>query len=93
MYCMHCGENIPDSSKFCKYCGQRVDEDTAKVQEKAAEKAPHTETEDGFFFKGVHPIKKILMLIPAALLTLVVAAAVFVCTYPQLISEVWDTVR
>ena len=26
MYCMHCGEQIADSSRYCKYCGEFVAE-------------------------------------------------------------------
>ncbi len=31
MYCMHCGEQIPDNSRFCKYCGKLVKEDEINI--------------------------------------------------------------
>lgn len=27
MYCMHCGEQISENSRYCKYCGKPVAED------------------------------------------------------------------
>ncbi|MDO4300902.1 MAG: zinc ribbon domain-containing protein [Clostridia bacterium] len=31
MYCMHCGEQIAENSRFCKYCGKLVAEDEVKL--------------------------------------------------------------
>lgn len=39
MYCMHCGQEIPDQSKFCYKCGQQIEvraHEAAKVDAKAA---------------------------------------------------------
>ncbi len=109
MYCIHCGEEIPNSSRFCKYCGKRV-EDSENVKEQAAvsytaeyvPKASGTEIvpsqeayakADGFFFKGVHPFKKFLLAIGGIVIMLLTASVVFMCTYPDLIDEVFNTIR
>ncbi len=38
MYCMHCGEQIADNSRYCRYCGKLVAEDEIRtVNEDRAE--------------------------------------------------------
>ena len=32
MYCKNCGEQIPDDSKFCKYCGYSLKEDNSNKE-------------------------------------------------------------
>ncbi len=103
MYCMHCGEEIPDSSRFCKYCGKNVEEAAKGFGENKTERATVTpsavtdgekyETVDGFFFREVSFLKKFIMLILAAVMTLIVAAGVFAGTYPDLASQVWNIIR
>lgn len=39
MYCMHCGEQIPDNSRFCKYCGKLVAEDEIRTVNAKTEKS------------------------------------------------------
>ena len=34
MYCMHCGNEIADNSRYCKYCGKLVAEDEMVKEEK-----------------------------------------------------------
>ena len=34
MYCQHCGKQIPDDAKFCKYCGGAVYESQVDKPEK-----------------------------------------------------------
>ncbi len=31
MYCMHCGEQIDDNSRYCRYCGKLVAEDEIRT--------------------------------------------------------------
>lgn len=31
MYCMHCGEEIAENSRYCKYCGKLVAEDEIRT--------------------------------------------------------------
>ncbi len=32
MFCIHCGKEIPDESKFCQYCGNALEQVTAPEQ-------------------------------------------------------------
>jgi len=41
MYCRFCGLLIPDDSRFCKRCGQRVDEPAATAQPNQALQSPN----------------------------------------------------
>ena len=112
MYCMHCGEEIPDSSRFCKYCGKKVEE-TAEVWENGPEAADirpagyaaaaveaaalpvkeEYDIVDGFFFKDVSLLNKFLLLILGAVIMLLTASLVFMCSYPDLVTEVFNTIR
>lgn len=38
MYCIECGAQIPDNSKFCSHCGKSQNEEEASLKEKVAEK-------------------------------------------------------
>ena len=38
MYCIECGAQIPDNSKFCSHCGKPQDKVEPSVKEKVAEK-------------------------------------------------------
>ena len=38
MYCIECGAQIPDNSKFCSHCGHRQNEGEPSLKEKVAEK-------------------------------------------------------
>ena len=38
MYCIECGAQIPDNSKFCSHCGKPQDKAEPTVKEKVAEK-------------------------------------------------------
>lgn len=38
MYCIECGTQIPDNSKFCSHCGKAQNEAEPLVKEKVAEK-------------------------------------------------------
>lgn len=38
MYCIECGAQIPDNSKFCSHCGKPQNEAEPTVKEKVAEK-------------------------------------------------------
>ncbi len=38
MYCIECGAQIPDNSKFCSHCGKPQNEADPSVKEKVAEK-------------------------------------------------------
>ena len=38
MYCIECGAQIPNNSKFCSHCGKPQDQAEATVKEKVAEK-------------------------------------------------------
>jgi hypothetical protein len=38
MYCIECGAQIPDNSKFCSHCGKPQNESEPSVKEKVAEK-------------------------------------------------------
>lgn len=40
MFCTNCGKEIPDESKFCKYCGNRI---IKKEELKQIEKSDKTE--------------------------------------------------
>lgn len=31
MYCVSCGEQIPDDSRFCEFCGNPVEDDSMPV--------------------------------------------------------------
>ncbi len=37
MYCIECGAQIPDNSKFCSHCGHKQTEGEASLKEKHAE--------------------------------------------------------
>jgi hypothetical protein len=37
MYCIECGAQIPDNSKFCSHCGQKQTEAEPSLKEKIAE--------------------------------------------------------
>lgn len=37
MYCIECGAQIPDNSKFCSHCGQKQTEGEPSLKEKLAE--------------------------------------------------------
>ncbi|MDR2084651.1 MAG: zinc-ribbon domain-containing protein [Bacteroidales bacterium] len=37
MYCIECGAQIPDNSKFCSHCGKRQDEGQSSSKEQLAE--------------------------------------------------------
>lgn len=43
MYCIECGAQIPDNSKFCSHCGKPQDKAEASVKEKVAEKIIESE--------------------------------------------------
>lgn len=38
MYCIECGAQIPDNSKFCSHCGKPQNEAESSIKEKVAEK-------------------------------------------------------
>lgn len=38
MYCIECGAQIPENSKFCSHCGKKQTEGEPSVKEKIAEK-------------------------------------------------------
>lgn len=38
MYCIECGENIPENSKFCSICGKKQTEGEPSFKEQVAEK-------------------------------------------------------
>ena len=38
MYCIECGAQIPDNSKFCPHCGKKQTEGEPTIKEKIAEK-------------------------------------------------------
>lgn len=38
MYCIECGAQIPDKSKFCSHCGYKQSEAETSLKEKVAEK-------------------------------------------------------
>ena len=38
MYCIDCGAQIPDNSKFCSHCGHKQTEGEPSLKEKVAEK-------------------------------------------------------
>ena len=38
MYCIECGAQIPDNSKFCSHCGKPQNEAETSIKEKVAEK-------------------------------------------------------
>lgn len=44
MYCMHCGEQIPDNSRFCKYCGKLVAEDEIRTVKSGSKNETESET-------------------------------------------------
>ena len=37
MYCIECGAQIPENSKFCSHCGKRQDESQPSLKEQLAE--------------------------------------------------------
>jgi len=37
MYCIECGAQIPDNSKFCSHCGHKQNEGEASLKEKIAD--------------------------------------------------------
>lgn len=43
MYCIECGAQIPENSKFCSHCGQKQSEGQSSIKEKIAEKIIETE--------------------------------------------------
>jgi hypothetical protein len=43
MYCIECGAQIPENSKFCSHCGKKQIEGEPSVKEKIAEKIIETE--------------------------------------------------
>lgn len=55
MYCQHCGNELPDNSKFCNRCGQSVDislqtqEQTTLVNQKATKLHSAQETKTIFY--------------------------------------------
>lgn len=42
MFCKHCGKEIPENSKFCRYCGENVD---ISYLEKKSDKMKQSEVE------------------------------------------------
>lgn len=38
MYCIECGAQIPNNSKFCSHCGKPQNEAEPSIKEKVAEK-------------------------------------------------------
>lgn len=50
MYCMHCGEQITDNSRYCKYCGRLVAEDEIiNYNENEEESAAPVEEDESSF--------------------------------------------
>lgn len=52
MFCMHCGEKLPDHAKFCFHCGEKIDEttsDTAKEPDDGKESGAAQELRSGAF--------------------------------------------
>ena len=43
MYCIECGAQIPENSKFCSHCGKQQIEGEPSIKEKIAEKIIETE--------------------------------------------------
>jgi len=43
MYCIECGAQIPENSKFCSHCGKQQNEGQPSIKEKLAEKMIETE--------------------------------------------------
>lgn len=43
MYCIECGAQIPDNSKFCSHCGHKQTEGEPSIKEKVAENIIKTE--------------------------------------------------
>lgn len=43
MYCIECGAQIPENSKFCSHCGQKQSEEELSINKKIAEKIIETE--------------------------------------------------
>jgi len=43
MYCIECGAQIPENSKFCSHCGKQQNEGEPSIKEKIAEKIIETE--------------------------------------------------
>tara|TARA_B100000767_G_C19707167_1_gene511067 strand:+ start:97 stop:516 length:420 start_codon:yes stop_codon:yes gene_type:complete len=43
MYCIECGAQIPENSKFCSHCGQKQTEAEPSVKERVAEEIIKTE--------------------------------------------------
>ena len=43
MYCIECGAQIPENSKFCSHCGQKQTEGEPSIKEQFAEKIIETE--------------------------------------------------
>lgn len=51
MYCIECGEQIPESSKFCSHCGKPQNKTELPKKEKVAEKIIENETVKQVFKK------------------------------------------
>lgn len=43
MYCIECGAQIPENSKFCSHCGQKQTEGEPSIKEQIVEKIIETE--------------------------------------------------
>ena len=43
MYCIECGAQIPENSKFCSHCGKKQAEGESSIKEKIADKIIETE--------------------------------------------------
>lgn len=42
MYCKHCGKEIDDDSKFCRYCGGEQETPIINSKKNVAEEKSHT---------------------------------------------------
>ena len=63
MYCTHCGKQIPDQSKFCRYCGSRL----SAPAEPQVQVSPPPTRKKGRTAGIIIGIVAILILIPAVL--------------------------
>lgn len=56
MYCMHCGEQIPNKSRYCKYCGRLVAEDEiiSYSEENADDSGEGVGVKEEFYSKEVN---------------------------------------